>query len=40
LVYGPGDSLQDHTPKESISLQDYKKAVNVLSNVLGWLVKG
>ena len=40
VVYGPGDSLQDHTPTESISLEDYKKAVNVLSTVLNWLVKG
>jgi LysW-gamma-L-lysine carboxypeptidase len=39
VVYGPGDSLQDHTPNESISLKEYMKAVKVLSEVLSLLVK-
>ena len=39
VVYGPGDSLQDHTPNESISLEEYLKAVNVLSEGLSLLVK-
>jgi [amino group carrier protein]-lysine/ornithine hydrolase len=34
VVYGPGDSALDHTPNEHISLEDYRKAVNVLSAAL------
>ncbi len=34
LVYGPGDSALDHTPNECINLDDYQKAVNVLSAAL------
>jgi [amino group carrier protein]-lysine/ornithine hydrolase len=34
VVYGPGDSALDHTPNEHINLEDYKKAVEVLSAVL------
>jgi [amino group carrier protein]-lysine/ornithine hydrolase len=34
LVYGPGDSNLDHTPKEHIDLKDYQKAVDVLVKVL------
>lgn len=34
VVYGPGDSALDHTPNEHISLDDYKKAVDVLSTML------
>jgi LysW-gamma-L-lysine carboxypeptidase len=34
LVYGPGDSALDHTPNEHINLDDYRKAVDVLSEVL------
>jgi len=30
VVYGPGDSVLDHTPNEHINLDDYQKAVNVL----------
>ncbi len=37
VVYGPGDSSLDHTPNEHISLEDYAKAVQVLSEVLGKL---
>ena len=37
VVYGPGDSNLDHTPKEHIDLEDYQKAVDVLSNVLSSL---
>lgn len=39
LVYGPGDSRLDHTPNEHISLEEYAKAVDVLSESLGRLVK-
>ena len=34
LVYGPGDSALDHTRNEHLFLQDYSKAVRVLSSVL------
>jgi LysW-gamma-L-lysine carboxypeptidase len=34
VVYGPGDSALDHTPNEHISLEEYRKAVNVLAAVL------
>jgi LysW-gamma-L-lysine carboxypeptidase len=34
LVYGPGDSSLDHTPDEHISLDEYHKAVQVLSAAL------
>jgi LysW-gamma-L-lysine carboxypeptidase len=37
VVYGPGDSSLDHTPNEHISLDDYKKAVDVLVEVLSKL---
>jgi len=39
LVYGPGDSALDHTPNEHIELEEYKKAVDVLSEALRGLVK-
>jgi [amino group carrier protein]-lysine/ornithine hydrolase len=34
VVYGPGDSAFDHTPDEQIHLDEYRKAVQVLSVVL------
>jgi len=34
VVYGPGDSALDHTPNEHIRLEDYQKAVDVLSATL------
>jgi len=34
VVYGPGDSAMDHTPNEHIELEEYAKAVNVLSETL------
>jgi LysW-gamma-L-lysine carboxypeptidase len=34
MVYGPGDSALDHTPNEHIDLEDYQKAVDVLSAAL------
>jgi LysW-gamma-L-lysine carboxypeptidase len=37
VVYGPGDSSLDHTPNEHIDLNDYRKAVLVLSGVLSGL---
>ena len=38
VVYGPGDSALDHTPNEHISLDDYAKAVTVLTDALNGLV--
>lgn len=40
VVYGPGDSALDHTPNEHISLDDYHKAVEVLSAALQKLTSG
>jgi LysW-gamma-L-lysine carboxypeptidase len=34
VVYGPGDSALDHIPNEHINLDDYRKAVDVLSAAL------
>jgi LysW-gamma-L-lysine carboxypeptidase len=34
VVYGPGDSALDHTPNEHINLDEYAKAVIVLSEAL------
>jgi LysW-gamma-L-lysine carboxypeptidase len=34
LAYGPGDSSLDHTPNEHLSLEEYRRAVEVLQNVL------
>ena len=39
VVYGPGDSNLDHTPNEHISLEEYGKAVDVLSEVLKALTR-
>ncbi|MGQ9834126.1 MAG: [LysW]-lysine hydrolase [Candidatus Villigracilaceae bacterium] len=39
VVYGPGDSTLDHTPHEHISLDEYVRAVNVLTAALAGLVK-
>ena len=39
LVYGPGDSALDHTPNEHIELEEYKKAVDVLSEALRELIR-
>lgn len=34
VTYGPGDSNLDHTPGEHIDLDEYRKAINVLTRVL------
>jgi len=39
VVYGPGDSSLDHTPNEHINLEDYAKAIAVLSNAMDTLTK-
>jgi LysW-gamma-L-lysine carboxypeptidase len=38
VVYGPGDSALDHTPNEHIDLEEYAKAVDVLSAALVKLI--
>jgi len=34
VAYGPGDSILDHTPEEHIELEEYRRAVQVLTHVL------
>lgn len=34
VAYGPGDSSLDHTPDERIELDEYLRAINVLTQVL------
>ncbi len=34
VVYGPGDSVLDHTPNEHISLDEYQKGIRVVSETL------
>lgn len=40
LAYGPGDSALDHTPHEHIDLDEYQRAIGVLTRVLETLPKG
>lgn len=40
VAYGPGDSALDHTPHEHINLQEYTRAIDVLTRVLQLLVEG
>jgi [amino group carrier protein]-lysine/ornithine hydrolase len=40
LVYGPGDSRQDHTPNEHVELEEYSRSVNVLETALILLILG
>jgi LysW-gamma-L-lysine carboxypeptidase len=34
LAYGPGDSTLDHTPDEHLHLDDYQRAIAVLTAAL------
>ncbi|MHB8626744.1 MAG: [LysW]-lysine hydrolase [Aggregatilineales bacterium] len=34
LAYGPGDSALDHTPEEHLPLEDYRRALAVIADVL------
>ena len=34
VAYGPGDSRLDHTPDEHIELEEYRRAITVLADVL------
>jgi LysW-gamma-L-lysine carboxypeptidase len=36
-TYGPGDAALDHTPDEYIEVQEFEKAVDVLSSALQWM---
>jgi LysW-gamma-L-lysine carboxypeptidase len=36
-AYGPGESLLDHTPQESLSIDEYLRAIDVLSAALSRL---
>jgi LysW-gamma-L-lysine carboxypeptidase len=40
VAYGPGDSSLDHTPQEHLSLHDYRRAIDVLEQVLRRLTTG
>ena len=37
VAYGPGDSALDHTPEEHIDLDEYLRAIDVLTSALGKL---
>jgi [amino group carrier protein]-lysine/ornithine hydrolase len=37
VAYGPGDSAYDHTPDERLDLDDYARAVAVLTDILSHL---
>ncbi len=37
VAYGPGDSALDHTPDEHVPIEDFQKAVRVLTDVLNAL---
>jgi LysW-gamma-L-lysine carboxypeptidase len=37
MAYGPGDSSLDHTPNEHVSLEEYHRAIAVLTRVLAEL---
>lgn len=39
VAYGPGDSSLDHTPNEHVSIDEFEKAVKVLTHVLTTLTK-
>jgi LysW-gamma-L-lysine carboxypeptidase len=39
VAYGPGDSSLDHTPIEHVSIDEFEKAVKVLTHVLTTLMK-
>lgn len=37
LAYGPGDSALDHTPNEHIDLNEYRRAIRILTHTLNAL---
>lgn len=38
VAYGPGDSLLDHTPHEYIEIAEYRRAIEVLTQVISGMV--
>ena len=38
-AYGPGDSSLDHTPWERVNIDEYLKAIDVLTRTLWWIAK-
>jgi LysW-gamma-L-lysine carboxypeptidase len=34
VAYGPGDSSLDHTPEEHITIEEFRRAVDVLTHAL------
>ncbi|HEX9012064.1 MAG TPA: [LysW]-lysine hydrolase [Anaerolineaceae bacterium] len=34
VAYGPGDSSLDHTPDEHVSIEEYRRSINVLARAL------
>jgi LysW-gamma-L-lysine carboxypeptidase len=34
IAYGPGDSRLDHTPNEHVSVEEYRRAIAVMTGVL------
>jgi LysW-gamma-L-lysine carboxypeptidase len=34
VAYGPGDSALDHTPQEHIEIDEYQRAIKVLTQAL------
>jgi LysW-gamma-L-lysine carboxypeptidase len=37
LAYGPGDSALDHTPREHLDLDEYRRSIRVLERALDHL---
>ena len=37
VAYGPGDSAYDHTPTERLALDEYRRSIALLKDVLGAL---
>jgi LysW-gamma-L-lysine carboxypeptidase len=37
VAYGPGDSRLDHTPDEHVVIEEYRRAIAVLADVLAQL---
>jgi LysW-gamma-L-lysine carboxypeptidase len=40
VAYGPGDAALDHTPQERVSIDEYRRAIEVLSFALARLIRG
>lgn len=40
MAYGPGDSNLDHTPKEQININEYRRSIGILTEVLETITRG